>query len=176
MFGKMKFSGGAQRYPIPPRRRETRGIYIERKRDRERGRYAGNGSRGILKSLRYSPPVDFRPRITGIYRVHARARSYCWVTVDSYARRPPANEAKTGDSRGRSRRVFRKGTPSPPNTGRRRFRKASFLAPPPRKAIYLEKPERTLNGFPFQGYYAFLFNAKLAYRDAGRGSRTRPPE
>lgn len=151
-FGKVKEEC---RYSIPSRRIGTRETY----------RDAGNGTRHILKSaLRYSPPVDFRLRIP---RPCPRLHSLLEVTVDSYARRPPANEAKTGNSRGRSRRVSRKGTLSLPRTSSNvPLERPS--TPVPRKAIYLEKPERTLNGFPFQRYYAFLFNVKLAYRCGAR--------
>lgn len=85
-------------------------------------------------------------------------RVYCWVTVDSYAWRPPVNETKIGDSRERSRQVFRKETLPSPNFLQRRFKKTRL-----RKAIYLERMGRTLNGFPFQRI-TFLFNVKLAYR------------
>lgn len=35
-------------------------------------------------------------------------------------------------------------------------------SPAPRKAIYLEKPERTLNGFPFQGVLRVFIQRKIS--------------
>jgi len=92
---------------------------------------------------RHSAPVDFQRYTAPI--VGSR------LTVTPGVRQ--ANKVKTGDSRGRSR-AERSLTPELPGS----LYKAELW-----KAIYLERPGRTLNGFPFQRHYAFLSDVKLAY-------------
>lgn len=115
---RRSFPVGECRYSIPPRRIETRETYI-RHTERRRKRCPTHIE---VYSLRYSPPVDFRLRIS-------RPRSLLGHGWQLRPASTPANEAKTGDSRGRSRRVFRKGTLSPPNFEQCRFRKASQALP-----------------------------------------------